>query len=66
MTDFVSLRDRDATNAIRGYVYQVDLTIERWLGLKPGQTLDSNAAKISIKSLSHLPNHKSNKDYSNK
>lgn len=40
MSTFSTLRDRDAWNTIRGYVYQVDLTIERWLNLQPGQTLE--------------------------
>lgn len=33
-------RDRDAWATIRGYVYQVDLTIERWLGLRREQALE--------------------------
>ncbi|MEQ8972615.1 MAG: hypothetical protein RIE73_19740 [Coleofasciculus sp. C1-SOL-03] len=40
MPDFTTVRDRDAWNTIRGYVYQVDLTIQRWLNLQPGQTLE--------------------------
>jgi hypothetical protein len=40
MSPFTTLRDRDAWNTIRGYVYQVDLTIERWLNLRHGQTLE--------------------------
>lgn len=40
MLTFTTQRDRDAWNTIRGYVYQVDLTIERWLNLQPGQTLE--------------------------
>ncbi len=40
MSTFTTQRDRDAWNTIRGYVYQVDLTIERWLNLQPGQTLE--------------------------
>lgn len=40
MSSFTPPRDRDAWNTIRGYVYQVDLTIERWLKLQPGQTLE--------------------------
>ena len=40
MSTFTSQRDRDAWNTIRGYVYQVDLTIERWLNLQSGQTLE--------------------------
>ena len=37
---FTVPRDRDAWATIRGYVYQVDLTITRWLDLKPGQVLE--------------------------
>jgi len=33
-------RDRDAWAAIRGFVYQVDLTIRRWLDLAPDEALD--------------------------
>lgn len=33
-------RDRDAWATIRGYVYQVDLTIYHWLDLQPGQVLE--------------------------
>lgn len=40
MPSFTLLRDRDASDTIRGYVYQVDLTIERWLNLQPGQILE--------------------------
>lgn len=40
MSTFTTQRDRDAWNTIRGYVYQVDLTVERWLNLQPGQTLE--------------------------
>ncbi len=36
---FRVLRDRDASPTIRGFVYQVDITLERWLRLQPGQTL---------------------------
>lgn len=36
---FVAPRDRDAWSAIRGFVYQVDLTIERWLNLVDDQEL---------------------------
>jgi tetratricopeptide (TPR) repeat protein len=39
-SDIVLPRDRDAWGTIRGYVYQVDLTIERWLDLQPGQILE--------------------------
>src|SRR5437879_4880922 len=40
MTSFALRRDRDAWATIRGFVYQVDLSIERWLNLTPGQTLE--------------------------
>lgn len=33
-------RDRDAWATIRGYVYQVDLIIDRWLQLNPGEVLE--------------------------
>src|SRR5437870_1068149 len=33
-------RDRDAFPTIRGYVYQVDLTIQRWLDLDDSQHLE--------------------------
>lgn len=39
-TEFVTERDRDAWAVIRGYVYQVDLTITRWLELQSGQILE--------------------------
>lgn len=39
-TEFVITRDRDAWAIIRGYVYQVDLTITRWLQLKAGEILE--------------------------
>ena len=40
MSIFIPPRDRDAYSTIRGYVYQVDLTIERWINLQPGQILE--------------------------
>jgi len=40
MTSFQLVRDRDAWATIRGYVYQVDVTIDRWLDLQPGQELE--------------------------
>ena len=40
MTSFQLVRDRDAWATIRGYVYQVDVTIDRWLDLQPGQVLE--------------------------
>ena len=36
---FVVPRNRDAWSTIRGFVYQADLTIERWLHLDPDQDL---------------------------
>jgi hypothetical protein len=33
-------RDRDAYATIRGYVYQVDLSLLRWLDLEDGQQLE--------------------------
>src|ERR1017187_9160160 len=42
MDDLFSIarKDRDAWAAIRGYVYQVDTTIIRWLNLGSGETLE--------------------------
>ncbi|MEG3853165.1 hypothetical protein [Microcoleus sp. Z1_C4] len=40
MSGFTKQLNRDASNTIRGYVYQVDLTIERWLSLQPGEFLE--------------------------
>ncbi len=40
MLTFTTSRNRDAWNTFRGYVYQVHLTIERWLDLQDGQTLE--------------------------
>jgi hypothetical protein len=34
------MRDRDAWATIRGFVYQVETTIERWLELRPDQLLE--------------------------
>jgi hypothetical protein len=39
MTTFIPRRNNDASDTIRGYVYQVDLTIERWLNLQPDEYL---------------------------
>lgn len=36
---FVAPKNRDAWSTIRGFVYQADLTIERWLRLQPEQEL---------------------------
>ncbi len=40
MPDFIANENRDAWNVIRGYVYQVDLTLLRWLNLPPGSVLE--------------------------
>lgn len=40
MTDFNTTRRRDAWATIRGYVYQVDTTLDRWIGLGPTQVLE--------------------------
>lgn len=40
MTSFRLVRNRDAWATIRGYVYQVDVTLDRWLDLQPGQVLE--------------------------
>ena len=40
MPDFVVTRERDAYFVIRGFRYQIDLTILRWLDLCPGQVLE--------------------------
>ena len=37
---FKTKRNRDAWATVRGYVYQVDLTIERWLHLQGGESLE--------------------------
>lgn len=40
MPGFTPPRNRDASAAIRGYVYQVDLTLRRWIDLQPGDVLE--------------------------
>ena len=40
MAAFTTMRNRDAWATIRGYVYQVELTIDRWLTLQPEQVLE--------------------------
>src|SRR5438270_225786 len=40
MSDFAITRDRDAWSVIRGFVYQVELTIDRWLSLQLNQVLE--------------------------
>jgi hypothetical protein len=37
---YILPRDRDAYSTIRGYVYQVDLTLRRWLDLSESQHLE--------------------------
>lgn len=39
MTSFRPGRAQDASATIRGYVYQAETTILRWLGLRPGEAL---------------------------
>lgn len=39
MTDFKLTRNRDAWFVVRGYKYQIDLSIQRWLSLCDGQEL---------------------------
>lgn len=45
MNPFTPLPDRDAYATIRGFVYQVDLSIDRWLVLQPGQVLQLEAGE---------------------
>src|SRR5438128_11541657 len=40
MADYIPPRSQDAFATIRGFVYQVDLTILRWLELQAGQVLE--------------------------
>jgi hypothetical protein len=40
MSHFAITRDRDAWAIIRGFVYQVELIIDRWLRLQPDQVLE--------------------------
>lgn len=40
MSTFNAQPNRSASDTIRGYVYQVDLTNKRWLELKPGEALE--------------------------
>lgn len=40
MSDFNSARPRDAWASIRGFVYQVDATVDRWLELKTNEVLE--------------------------
>ncbi len=40
MGKFTTTRLRDAFGTIRGFVYQIDLTIDRWLSLRSSETLE--------------------------
>ena len=40
VSTFTPQPDREASDTIRGYVYQVLLTIKRWLDLQPGEVLE--------------------------
>ena len=63
MVAFTSLRDRDAWSTIRGYVYQVDLTIQRWLGLLPSQILELECGEdIDIISLALIADEIAERD----
>jgi hypothetical protein len=56
MISFEPQSNRDASDTIRGYVYQVDLTIKRWLSLKSGEILELECGE-DIDLVSHsLPN----------
>jgi hypothetical protein len=41
----VSRERRDATVVIRGYVYQVNTTLLKWIGLTPGESLELEAGE---------------------
>ena len=45
MAEFVAYRDRDAWFVIRGFRYQIDLTILRWIELREDQTLELEAGE---------------------
>lgn len=45
MKDFISHRNRDAYFVIRGFKYQIDLTILRWIGLSKGRILELEAGE---------------------
>ncbi|HET8587690.1 MAG TPA: hypothetical protein VFM74_07435 [Candidatus Limnocylindria bacterium] len=57
MSEFAVLRDRDAWATIRGYSYQIDLTIQRWLSLAPdhylelerGEDIDEISGALAVK-----------------
>ena len=45
MGEFAATRDRDASFVIRGFRYQIDLTILRWIELKDDQALELEAGE---------------------
>lgn len=56
---FKLARDRDAYFVIRGYVYQVALTIREWLSLKEGQVLELEAGEdIDIVNTARARDHR--------
>lgn len=40
MTSFLSDPQRDASDVIAGFVFQIDLTIQRWLELKEDEVVE--------------------------
>lgn len=40
MSSFFADPQRDASDVIAGFVYQIDVTVQRWLGLKDGEVLE--------------------------
>jgi hypothetical protein len=62
MAPFTPLPDRDAYATIRGFIYQVDLSIDRWLLLQPGQVLQLEAGEdidLIVDALNTTPNQMS-------
>ncbi len=45
MDTLITTRQRDAYQVIKGFVYQVDLTIERWININDGQLLELEAGE---------------------
>jgi hypothetical protein len=41
----IANKRRDATVTIRGYVYQVDVTLLRWMALRPDEALELEAGE---------------------
>jgi hypothetical protein len=41
----IANKRRDATVTIRGYVYQVNVTLLRWIALRPGEALGLEAGE---------------------